>query len=114
MTSRVDYASPSKPMTGILPVALARLTSTVPVAGVKPPCTRGPHMAVPRPSPKARRSRLRRQRLALGLRQETGRGKAHDVDQRDRVFNTPRLIAWTGPPISGWLTSEAGGFSQAA
>jgi hypothetical protein len=57
---------------------------------------------------------LRRQRLALGLRQETGRGKAHDVDQRDRVFNTPRLIAWTGPPISGWLTSEAGGFSQAA
>jgi hypothetical protein len=30
------------------------------------------------------------------------------------VFNTPRLIAWTGPPISGWLTSEAGGFSQAA
>jgi hypothetical protein len=28
------------------------------------------------------------------------------------VFNTPRLIAWTGPLISGWLTSEAGGFSH--
>jgi MFS family permease len=30
------------------------------------------------------------------------------------VFNTPRLIAWTGPLISGWLITEAGGFSQAA
>jgi MFS family permease len=30
------------------------------------------------------------------------------------VFNTPRLIAWTGPLISGWLIAEAGGFSQAA
>ena len=30
------------------------------------------------------------------------------------VFNTPRLIAWTGPLISGWLISHAGGFSQAA
>jgi MFS family permease len=30
------------------------------------------------------------------------------------VFNTPRLIAWTGPLISGWLITQAGGFSQAA
>jgi MFS family permease len=30
------------------------------------------------------------------------------------VFNTPRLIAWTGPLISGWLIAEFGGFSQAA
>jgi MFS family permease len=30
------------------------------------------------------------------------------------VFNMPRLIAWTGPLISGWLITEAGGFSQAA
>jgi MFS family permease len=30
------------------------------------------------------------------------------------VFNTPRLIAWTGPLISGWLIAEAGGFSRAA
>jgi MFS family permease len=30
------------------------------------------------------------------------------------VFNTPRLIAWTGPLISGWLITEAGGFSEAA
>jgi MFS family permease len=30
------------------------------------------------------------------------------------IFNTPRLIAWTGPLVSGWLITEAGGFSQAA
>jgi MFS family permease len=30
------------------------------------------------------------------------------------VFNTPRLIAWTGPLISGWIISKAGGFSTAA
>jgi MFS family permease len=30
------------------------------------------------------------------------------------VFNTPRLIAWTGPLISGWLIAQAGGFSAAA
>src|SRR5258708_27218944 len=30
------------------------------------------------------------------------------------VFNMPRLIAWTGPLISGWLITQAGGFSQAA
>jgi MFS family permease len=30
------------------------------------------------------------------------------------VFNMPRLIAWTGPLISGWLITHAGGFSQAA
>ena len=30
------------------------------------------------------------------------------------VFNTPRLIAWVGPLISGWLIANAGGFSQAA
>lgn len=30
------------------------------------------------------------------------------------VFNGPRLIAWTGPLISGWLIANFGGFSQAA
>jgi len=30
------------------------------------------------------------------------------------VFNTPRLVAWLGPLISGWLTTQAGGLSQAA
>jgi MFS family permease len=30
------------------------------------------------------------------------------------VFNTPRLIAWTGPLISGWLIANFGGFSKAA
>src|SRR5438105_7422933 len=30
------------------------------------------------------------------------------------VFNTPRLIAWIGPLISGWLIANFGGFSQAA
>src|SRR2546430_451178 len=30
------------------------------------------------------------------------------------VFNTPRLIAWLGPLISGWLIANFGGFSQAA
>ncbi len=30
------------------------------------------------------------------------------------VFNMPRLVAWTGPLISGWLITQAGGFSQAA
>jgi hypothetical protein len=30
------------------------------------------------------------------------------------VFNTPRLISWTGPLISGWLIANFGGFSQAA
>ncbi len=30
------------------------------------------------------------------------------------VFNTPRLIAWTGPLLSGWLITAAGGFSPAA
>jgi MFS family permease len=30
------------------------------------------------------------------------------------VFNTPRLIAWTGPLISGWLIANLGGFSTAA
>jgi MFS family permease len=30
------------------------------------------------------------------------------------VFNTPRLIAWTGPLISGWLIANFGGFSTAA
>jgi hypothetical protein len=49
--------------------------------------------------------------LLLVSGRKRGRGKAHNVDRRDRVFNTPRLIAWTGPLISGWLTSEAGGFS---
>jgi MFS family permease len=30
------------------------------------------------------------------------------------VFNMPRLIAWTGPLISGWIIANLGGFSQAA
>ena len=30
------------------------------------------------------------------------------------VFNTPRLIAWTGPLISGWIIANFGGFSTAA
>jgi cyanate permease len=30
------------------------------------------------------------------------------------VFNTPRLIAWTGPLISGWLIANLGSFSTAA
>ena len=30
------------------------------------------------------------------------------------VFNMPRLIAWTGPLISGWLIANFGGFSTAA
>jgi MFS family permease len=30
------------------------------------------------------------------------------------VFNTPRLIAWTGPLISGWVVANFGGFSTAA
>jgi len=30
------------------------------------------------------------------------------------VFNTPRLVAWTGPLISGWLITNFGGFSAAA
>jgi MFS family permease len=30
------------------------------------------------------------------------------------VFNSPRLIAWTGPLISGWLIANFGGFSRAA
>jgi MFS family permease len=30
------------------------------------------------------------------------------------VFNSPRLIAWTGPLISGWLIANFGGFSTAA
>lgn len=30
------------------------------------------------------------------------------------VFNTPRLIAWTGPLISGWLIANFGGFGTAA
>jgi MFS family permease len=30
------------------------------------------------------------------------------------VFNTPRLIAWTGPLISGWLIANFGGFATAA
>jgi MFS family permease len=30
------------------------------------------------------------------------------------VFNTPRLIAWTGPLISGWVIANLGGFSTAA
>jgi MFS family permease len=30
------------------------------------------------------------------------------------VFNVPRLIAWIGPLISGWIIANAGGFSQAA
>ncbi len=30
------------------------------------------------------------------------------------VFNTPRLIAWLGPLISGWIIANLGGFSNAA
>jgi MFS family permease len=30
------------------------------------------------------------------------------------VFNTPRLIAWIGPIISGWIIANLGGFSHAA
>ena len=30
------------------------------------------------------------------------------------VFNTPRLIAWLGPLISGWIIANLGGFSHAA
>jgi MFS family permease len=30
------------------------------------------------------------------------------------VFNTPRLIAWLGPFISGWIIANLGGFSHAA
>jgi MFS family permease len=30
------------------------------------------------------------------------------------VFNTPRLIAWTGPLLSGWIIANLGGFSHAA
>ncbi len=30
------------------------------------------------------------------------------------IFNTPRLVAWLGPILSGWLTTQAGGLSQAA
>jgi MFS family permease len=30
------------------------------------------------------------------------------------VFNTPRLIAWLGPIISGWIIANLGGFSHAA
>src|SRR6185312_13580235 len=30
------------------------------------------------------------------------------------VFNAPRLIAWTGPLISGWLIANFGGFARAA
>ena len=30
------------------------------------------------------------------------------------IFNTPRLIAWTGPLISGWVVANFGGFSHAA
>ena len=30
------------------------------------------------------------------------------------IFNTPRLVAWLGPLLSGWLTTQAGGLSQAA
>jgi MFS family permease len=30
------------------------------------------------------------------------------------VFNAPRLIAWTGPLISGWIIANLGGFGQAA
>jgi MFS family permease len=30
------------------------------------------------------------------------------------VFNMPRLIAWLGPIISGWITANLGGFSHAA
>jgi MFS family permease len=30
------------------------------------------------------------------------------------VFNMPRMIAWTGPLISGWIIANLGGFSHAA
>jgi MFS family permease len=30
------------------------------------------------------------------------------------VFNVPRLIAWLGPIISGWIIANLGGFSHAA
>jgi MFS family permease len=30
------------------------------------------------------------------------------------VFNTPRPVAWLGPLLSGWVTTHAGGLSQAA
>jgi MFS family permease len=30
------------------------------------------------------------------------------------VFNAPRLIAWPGPIISGWIVANVGGFSHAA
>jgi MFS family permease len=30
------------------------------------------------------------------------------------VFNMPRLIAWLGPIISGWIIANLGGFSHAA
>jgi hypothetical protein len=30
------------------------------------------------------------------------------------VFNTPRLIAWLGPIISGWIIANLGGFNHAA
>jgi MFS family permease len=30
------------------------------------------------------------------------------------VFNTPRLIAWIGPIISGWIIANLGGFTHAA
>jgi MFS family permease len=30
------------------------------------------------------------------------------------VFNTPRLIAWVGPLISGWIITNFGGFGYAA
>ena len=30
------------------------------------------------------------------------------------VFNMPRLIAWLGPLVSGWIIANLGGFSQAA
>jgi MFS family permease len=30
------------------------------------------------------------------------------------VFNTPRLVAWLGPIISGWIIANLGGFSHAA
>ena len=30
------------------------------------------------------------------------------------VFNTPRLLAWTGPIISGWIIANLGGYGNAA
>jgi MFS family permease len=30
------------------------------------------------------------------------------------VFNAPRLIAWLGPIISGWIIANLGGFGHAA